>query len=71
MAKRVVTDAEIGARLREKRRAAEVSQPDLGAAIGVSEQMVQKYEIGGSPLTVVRLYAIARKLRCAVTDLLP
>lgn len=57
--------------MREKRRSAEVGQPELGEAIGVTEQMVQKYETGASPLTVVRLYAIARKLRCAVTDLLP
>lgn len=71
MAKREVTDADIGARLREKRREAEVSQPELGEALGVTEQMVQKYETGGSPLTVVRLYMAARALRCPVTDLLP
>lgn len=71
MARREVTDAEIGELVREKRRSAEVGQPELGEAIGVTEQMVQKYETGASPLTVVRLYAIARKLRCPVTDLLP
>lgn len=71
MSRKTVTDADIGALVREKRKAAEVSQPDLAEVLGVSEQMVQHYETGRNPLTVAKLYAIARKLRCAVTDLLP
>lgn len=71
MAKKLATDEEVGARIRAVRRDAGVSQPDLGAAIGVTEQMVQKYETGVSPVTVVRLYMIARKLRCDIADLLP
>lgn len=69
--KKTATNEEIGELVRAKRHAAEVSQPDLGEAIGVSEQMVQKYETGVSPITVVRLYQIARKLRCDVTELMP
>lgn len=69
--KKPPTDEEIGALVRERRRAAEVSQPELGEALGVSEQMVQKYETGASPLTVVKLVAIAVRLRCQTTDLIP
>lgn len=57
--------------MREMRKKKEVGQPELGEAIGVSEQMVQKYETGTSPLTVVRLCAIAALLKCKVTDLIP
>jgi transcriptional regulator with XRE-family HTH domain len=66
-----VTDAAIGALLRERRRSAAVSQPDLGEALGVTEQMVQKYETGASPMTVVKLVAAARRLKCRTTDLIP
>jgi transcriptional regulator with XRE-family HTH domain len=66
-----VTDEEIGALLRERRRAKKISQPDLGAELGVSEQMVQKYETGQSPLSVVRLVAAAMTLGCRTIDLIP
>lgn len=66
-----VTDAEIGELLRERRRKRKVSQPELGEALGVTEQMVQKYETGQSPLTVVKLVAAAHLLRCRTLDLLP
>lgn len=67
----VVTDEQIGALLREKRRAKNMTQPELGEALGVTEQMVQKYETGQSPLTVVRLVAAAAALRCRTVDLIP
>jgi len=51
--------------------AANVGQPELAEALGVSPMMVQHYETGRNPLTVVRLYAAARRLKCKVTDLLP
>lgn len=57
--------------MRAVRKKRGVSQPDLGAAIGVTEQMVQKYETGGSPLTVVRLVDIAMHLKCKTVDLIP
>lgn len=66
-----ITNEAIGALVREIRKKRGVSQPDLGAAIGVSEQMVQKYETGGSPLTVVRLVDIAIYLKCKTIDLIP
>lgn len=66
-----ITNEAIGALVREIRKKRGVSQPELGAAIGVSEQMVQKYETGGSPLTVVRLVDIAIYLKCKTIDLIP
>lgn len=73
MAKRkvVVTDEAIGALVREKRKAAGMSQPDLGDVLGISEQMIQKYERGSSSLSVVKLVAIAEALKCKTLDLIP
>lgn len=66
-----VTDEAIGALVREQRRGKGLSQPELGEAIGVKEQMVQKYETGQSPLTVVKLVAIAARLKVDLMDLIP
>lgn len=72
MAKRSeVTDEAIGALVRKQRHAREMGQPELGDALGVSAMMVQKYETGTSPLTVVRLLKIAKVLKCDYTDLIP
>lgn len=66
-----VTNEAIGSLVRTVRKKRGVSQPELGEAIGVSEQMVQKYETGVSPLTVVRLVDIAICLKCKTIDLIP
>ena len=67
----VVTDVGIGELVRKRRLAAEVSQPELAKVLSVSPMMVQHYETGRNPLTVVKLYLIAKRLRCRVTDLIP
>lgn len=66
-----VTNEEIGARVRERRLAKKVSQEELAEAIDVTPAMVQHYETGRNPLTVVKLYAIADRLKCSVKRLLP
>lgn len=66
-----VTDEAIGARVREWRRKRNKSQPELGQVLGVSEQMIQKYETGKSSLTALKLVAIAEFLRCKTKDLIP
>ena len=66
-----VTDSAIGALVREKRHARGVSQDQLGAALGVTFGMIQKYETGASPLTVVKLVQIATYLECQTIDLIP
>lgn len=73
MARKLLTDEAVGHLVRARRREAEKSQTELGAAPGVevSEQMIQKYETGQSSLTVIKLDAIARFLKCPITDLLP
>lgn len=69
--KKAVTDEAIGALVRAKRQDSSVGFKELAEAIGVSEQMLQKYETGASPLTVVRLAAIAAALNCSTADLMP
>lgn len=48
-------DVEVGARLRAFREAAGITQSDLGRAIGVTFQQVQKYETGANRLSSSRL----------------
>ena len=69
--KKPVTDEAIGALIREWRKKRGVSQPELGQALGISEQMVQRYETGGATLSVLKLVTIANTLKCKTTDLIP
>jgi len=39
-----------------------VSQDDLGEAVGVSFQQIQKYEVGESTISAARLWAICAAL---------
>lgn len=71
MPKKEITSEAIGALVRERRRKLEMSQEDLGAALGVSAMQVQHYETGRSSPTVPKLAAIAKALKCKTTDLIP
>ena len=53
----------LGARIRAARLVAGMSQVDLGSAIGVSFQQVQKYELGKDRVSVSTLQVIATALR--------
>ena len=55
-------DLSVGARLRQARLLAGASQEDVGGAIGVSFQAVQKYENGENRLSAGRLAAAAKYL---------
>jgi transcriptional regulator with XRE-family HTH domain len=55
-------DLSVGGRLRQARLLAGASQEDVGAAIGVSFQAVQKYENGENRLSAGRLAAAAKYL---------
>jgi transcriptional regulator with XRE-family HTH domain len=55
-------DVFVGQRLREARILAGVSQEELGDAIGVSFQAVQKYEHGENRLSASRLFQAAQFL---------
>jgi transcriptional regulator with XRE-family HTH domain len=56
----VAADVQIGQKLRTVRRANRMSQTELGEAIGVSYQQIQKYELGHSRMSVSTLLKIAQ-----------
>lgn len=59
-------DTHVGQRLRLRRMMAGLSQEKLGTAIGVSFQMVQKYERGDCRVGASRLMKIAQALSVPV-----
>ncbi len=67
----MTTNEKIGELIRERRRKVGMSMPDLGDILGVSEQMVQKYETGASPITAEKLMVVAKALKCTVGRLIP
>lgn len=52
-------DVHIGQRLRSRRIALGQSQTALGAALGVTHQQIQKYEVGQDRIAASRLYEAA------------
>ncbi len=58
----------VGQRIRACRRALGISQTELGQAIGVRFQQVQKYETGANRVSASRLWAIADVLGVDVTQ---
>ena len=51
-------DVHVGARLRFKRKLLGLSQTDLGNALGLSFQQIQKYENGANRVSASRLYQL-------------
>jgi transcriptional regulator with XRE-family HTH domain len=64
------TDIAIGERIRARRNQIEMSQEELGEALKVSFQQVQKYEKGFNRVSSGRLVQLAEALQCGVTDLI-
>jgi transcriptional regulator with XRE-family HTH domain len=64
-------DAYIGEKIRGHRNRLKISQEQLGAALGVTFQQVQKYENGVNRLSGSRLQKVADIFKCKVTDLFP
>ena len=64
------SDIAIGERIRGRRNQIEMNQEDLGGALGVSFQQIQKYEKGVNRLSSGRLIQLASALQCSVTDLI-
>lgn len=64
-------DVYVGQRVRETRNLRDISQTDLGIAIGVSFQQIQKYEKGVNRIAPKRLADIAHHLGCKTSSLLP
>lgn len=60
-------DAHIGSRVRLRRLTAGITQEQLGTALGVTFQQVQKYEKGTNRIGAGRLYRISRILGVPVS----
>jgi transcriptional regulator with XRE-family HTH domain len=64
-------DVEVGLALRRARLHRKLSQTDLGNALGISFQQVQKYERGANRISASMLVKSARFLGIKASDLLP
>lgn len=62
-----LTDKHVGARVRMRRIMLGISQEELGDALGVAYQQVQKYEKGTNRIGAGRLQHIAHILRVPVS----
>lgn len=64
-------NVEFGARVRERRKKADLSQDDLAAAAKVSRTSVVNIERGRQGVSIGTLYRLANALACNPADLLP
>ena len=60
-------DTIVGERIRRRRILAGLTQDQLGEALGVSYQQIQKYETGANRVSAGRLYEIAKILQSDVS----
>ena len=58
-------DQRVGDRIRRRRILMGLTQDQLGEALNISYQQIQKYETGANRVSAGRLYLIARKLEVA------
>ena len=61
------TDVHVGQRVREARLAKGMTQTDLGNALGISFQQVQKYEKGTNRVGSSRLWEVCKVLDQPIT----
>jgi transcriptional regulator with XRE-family HTH domain len=61
-------DVHVGARLRQLRKAAGMSQQMLGERLGLTFQQVQKYERGTNRVSASKLHEAAQILGVAISD---
>lgn len=60
-------DTQVGARLRARRLLLGISQDELGKAVGVSFQQIQKYEKGTNRIGASRLQKLAHALQVPIS----
>jgi transcriptional regulator with XRE-family HTH domain len=60
-------DSQVGARMRARRLVLGISQEDLGKAVGVSFQQIQKYEKGANRIGASRLQRLAHALQVQIS----
>jgi len=61
-------DVHVGARIRQQRTLQGMSQTDLGAAVGITFQQVQKYENGSNRVSASRMWQFAQALGVPVAS---
>ncbi|GAA0621407.1 hypothetical protein GCM10009422_16450 [Brevundimonas kwangchunensis] len=66
-----LVDIHVGSRIRDERTNLGMTQTDLGTAIGVTFQQVQKYERGLNRVSASMLVRIAEALGVDIGDLFP
>lgn len=77
MDRETLTERKIGERLRRRRIELGLTQEQVGQAIGVSYQQIQKFERGANRVSAARLIILAERLRtdiqwlCGLTDVHP
>ena len=64
-------DVYVGERVRAERIRLGLSQSELGAAIGVTFQQVQKYERGANRISASMLARISKTLHTAIAEFFP
>ena len=63
-------DVDIGVRIRTRRSELKWSQQELGTALGISFQQIQKYEAGTNRVSASRVLEICRALQVDPNSLL-
>ncbi|MBM2293851.1 helix-turn-helix transcriptional regulator [Sulfitobacter pseudonitzschiae] len=64
-------DAHVGSQIRTRRRALNLSQPELAARINLSVQQIQKYETGANRVSASTLAEISDALEIPIIALFP
>lgn len=62
-----IVDVHVGKRIRQRRWLVGMTQQDLGDAVGIKFQQIQKYETGANRVSASRLWEIADALDVHVT----
>src|SRR6202035_740749 len=62
-------DVLVGSRIRLLRKRRKMSQTELGKAVGVTFQQIQKYENGKNRVGAGRLHLVATSLNVAIAEL--
>ncbi|MGY4304177.1 transcriptional regulator with XRE-family HTH domain [Bradyrhizobium sp. USDA 4369] len=60
-------DQHVGTRLRLRRNLLDLSQDDLARRLGLTAQLIQKYEAGETRISASRLYEISNQLAVPIT----
>ena len=61
-------DAHVGNKLKTRRILSGMSQTELGSAVGITFQQVQKYEKAANRISAGHIYAFAQALGCTPND---